>query len=279
MYKKKVLAFHSMKKALLLLLSCCFGLLQAEPEVDVQLRSFRIEMKNHEDATAPELSLLLEFTSAEGLSVCETAKLPGKIKITDVLGKSQACEPSELKQAADSTRSAQAEISLPHRPKGDKIQIEGEVEVSVATEQTTHPRQAVDLLEPRSFLLAGAVWKAEPDQGNRDPKNIDGAKLRHAEVALHYPKDVDILRIDRVWNASTPDADSEAAGYVQELKFQTKPSPNGNGKISTLELWDAAPAEQLQITTGKELHKVKVPIRFTLSLGEISELTPAAPQP
>lgn len=264
-----------MKGAAFLLLSCYAGLCLGSPEVEVQLRQFRTEMSPHGFSMNPALSVTLEFIAPEGFSLCESDELPGALSLTDASGKSRAFSPAALRPDAENgRRSALAEFNLASRPKGNEVTLSGSVSVTLASGQLLHPPQEVNLLEPGEWRWGDACFQAEPDKANSDKKNREGPMLRRAALLLRYPLQVNILRITRIWQARTPEADSSASGYAQEVSFTTSADAQGQGLASRLELWDARPVEILQLTTCKEQQQVSVPIHFTLRLGEVVESPP-----
>lgn len=265
-----------MKGAALILLSCYAGLCLGSPEVKVQLRHFRSEMSPHGFSMNPALSVTLEFIAPEGFSFCESDELPGELSLTDASGKSYAFSPAALRPVAeDGGHSALAEFNLASQPKGNEVTLSGCVSVTVASGQVLHPPQEVNLLEPGEWVWGDVCFQVSPDMSNGDKKNREGPMLRRAGLLLSYPSQVNVLRITRIWQASTPEADFSASGYAQEVCFTTPVPAQGQGLSSRLELWDARPVEILQITTCREQQQVLVPVHFTLRLGEVLESLPS----
>lgn len=260
-----------MKFALPVLLCCCSGACLATPEVQMRLHSFRSEMNPHGQNSHPALTLKLEFASTGNYTICETDRLPGEIKVTDATGNSHVCAPAALRLTENDKHVAIAEFNLEKRPKGKEIKIEGELEVTVATGLEIHSGQDINLLNPASFLLGNVECHAEPDKKNGDKENLEGPMLKHAALLLRYPIEINILHISRIWCETTPEADSEATGCTQELKFKTEFPPDGSERQTRLELWDASPVERLQFITCQDQHRVKIPVQFTLTLGEVSD--------
>lgn len=266
-----------MKHAFITLLAACAGAALAQPEVSVVLRSFRTELKTHGSSTKPALVLHLEFTPAPGFSLCPAVQIPGSLEVTDASGKSYPCAPAALQLEDESGQSAHAIYSLSSRPKGSVIQVTGELQVTLVSARDTLPRQEVHLLQDSSFHLGGTTYRVVPAAGNADQKNREGEMLRRAEIAIYYPIDTTIMQISRVWHSNTPEADSEASGYSQELAFASAVTADGSENCTRLELWDASPTETLEITTCKNPHRVKTPVHFSLSLGEVTEEEPGKP--
>lgn len=265
-----------MKQLPFVLLSCYAGLCLASPEVGVHLRSFRIEMSPHGLSASPALSMTLAFSPPKGFELCETSELPGALYVTDARGIAHPCAPAILtKEGQQDSPTAIAEFNLAARPKGDEVKVSGNLSLTMAAGKTRHEQVEVSLLQPGTFSLDGIRFQVEPDAANNDKKNREGRMLRHASLLLRYPKEVDILHIDRIWQASTPEADSEAAGYAQGLSFKTHLSADGHERLTRIELWDARVSETLQITTCKEQKQIPVPVQFSLRIGGIAESPPA----
>ena len=246
------------KSALTTCLLCCAGLIQAAQEgVTVQLRSCRTEYRTHDNSTAPGLVCTLELIPPSGTFMCESASLTGTIRVKDSTGTTRMADRRSV-EIRDDNR-AYTTFSISQRPTGGKIEIQGDLLVTVAESRTAHPVTAISLIE-KSELNIGKNENIRliPAAVNNTSNNREGTKIRRAELELTSPRGITIRRVERVWRGINNEE------YTQPVELEQ------TGKSTyEIELWDANPTEYLRIVTVKNPRREKVNFRLNVSLGEV----------
>lgn len=250
-----------MLKTIAILLSSCSGLLMAaQQEVGVQLRSCRTEYRTHSRSTAPGLVCTLELIPPAGMYMCESANLAGIIRVKDSSGLVRMADRRSVDISPDNK--AYTTFTLSQRPSGSKIEIQGELTVTVASERTAHAPVKVNMLEKSELPLSQDMnLQVTPSSSNARSSNKEGDKLRRAELHIVCPQGVSIRRVERVWMGMSGEV------YTQPVEMEeTERSPFNKVKIV---LWDADVTEQLRIVTVRSPRRAKANFRFDVSLGEV----------
>ena len=254
------------------------SVLQAtEPEVAVQLSSCRAEFRTHDSTNKPGFSVRLALTPAPGLSLCETESLEPTLTVVDAGGKKNKATTARLYYAQGNTSKTYAVFTLPKRPSGKKVTVEGQMKLQIAKDLVQHGAQSINLLEGGSMNLGGTAFTLTPAKANADKKNKEGARLRHAEVKLSYPAQICVMQISRCWEQE-PQAEGEVCeDFTQEVDYSTTQSEDGATKVTTIILEDVRPCPTLQISTCAEKKTITVPFRFEVTLSEAVDIQTEAP--
>lgn len=248
-----------------------------EPEVAVQLSACRAEFRTHDSSNKPGFSVRLELTPAPGFSLCATETLEPKLTAVDANGKKHKATAARMLQVEGAEGKAYAIFSIPKRPSGKKVKVEGQLELQIAKDMVRHEAQNINLLEGSTINLGGTEFTLIPDKENAEKKNKEGERLRHAELKLRYPAQVSIMQISRCWEQE-PHAEGESSEhYTQEVDYTTTCSEDGTTKVTTIILEDVRPCASLQISTCAEKKNITVPFRFEVTLSEAVEIQTEPP--
>lgn len=242
-----------------LLVTCSAGLAVAAPQgVSVELRRCRTQYRTHNSSTTPGLTCTLELIPPPGMQMCESAQLTGVIRVKDARGAVSLAERRGI--VIDNDNRAFTTFTLNRRPGGDKIELQGELVVTVATERTAHAPVQVDLTAPAELKLSDTITiKIAPAAGNAASRNREGGKIRRAELSLTSPSGVIIRRVERVWYGIN--------GEVHTQPVELTPTGSYSHRI---ELWDADPTEHLRIVTVRNPKREHVNFRMQVGLGNVS---------
>ena len=256
------------------------AVLQAEEaDVAVQLASCRSEFRTHDSTNKPGFAVRLQLTPAPGLSLCETETLEPKLTVTDTNGKKHKATTARLHREENGSNKADAVFTIPKRPSGSKVKVEGEMRLTIARDLVQHAPQSINLLEGGKIMLGNTEFTLTPAAANATKNNREGERLRHAEVTLRYPAQISIMQISRCWEQE-PHAEGECSEhYTQEVDYTTKSSEDGATKLTTIILADARPCPSLQISTCAEKKEITVPFHFEVTLSEAVELPSQKPKP
>ncbi len=250
-----------MKLALYSLLIFCGGLVSAaQPGVTVELRSCRTEYRTHARSTAPGLVCTLELIPPPGMYMCESASLTGIIRIKDSRGGVRLADRRSLDISANNR--AFTTFTSPHRPTGSKIELEGELVVTVADNRIVQPSIEVNLLEAREYQLGEIKLRVNPSPANRARTNRERSKLRRAELTLTSSNGNIIRRVERIWKGENGEE------FTQPVEITTVGRPS-DGSVS-LSLWDTDESEFLRIVTVRNPRRENVNFRLNVSLGEVT---------
>lgn len=240
----------------ILLMSCCMLHAQAD-DVAVQLRSCRTEYRTHNASTDPGLSCTLELIPPKGKHLCESMELAGIIRVKDASGMSRLAERRAI--VITPQNRALSTFTLPQRPTGSAIEVQGELVVTVAEERTAHEPIAVNLQQKAELTLGADKIRIEPAARNSARANREGDKIRCAELKITSLGSNTIRRIERVWKADNGEQ------YTQPIEQDDM----GN-KMFKILLWDAHPTEQLRFVTVKNPRREQVKFRFQVELGNVT---------
>ncbi len=249
MYRLMILAF----------MCCCAGAaMGAAQGVTAVLRSCRTEYRTHNNAMNPGLSCTLELIAPPGTQMCESASLTGIIRVKDATGNTVLADRRGVEIGNDNR--ALTTFTLRQRPTGEKIELQGELLVTVATERTAHEPAAVSLIESSELKLSKSITvKVTPDRMNAAENNREGTKICRAVLTLACPRGVTIRRVERVWYGIHQEV------YTQPIELNTI------GRSSyQIELWDANPTEFLRIVTVRNPRRENVNFRLQVTLGNVS---------
>lgn len=263
----------AMRAAILLLLTT--SLLPAQTEVSACLLGMRSDYRARQTGEKDAFSFTIGCTPAPGLALCASPELTRRLRITDASGQKLEAAATETHPTREGDHTQAVDISLLSQPKGEWLDIEGELSVRIATQPLELPRFELNLTEPARLSLAGKTFTAYPEPENGEKANLERGIMKEAIVTLQYSQDVTILQIARIWEGETDDGRKRS--YLQQLDAETDESADGT-RTTRLHLWDAHPKESFLITTCESVRTVRVPIHFRLRLGEVDEL-PAAPPP
>lgn len=250
-----------MKSALYSLLIFCSGLVSAaQSGVTVELRSCRTEYRTHARSTAPGLVCTLELIPPPGMYMCESSSLTGVIRIKDSRGSVRMADRRSLDISADNR--AFTTFTSSHRPSGSRIELDGELVVTVAENRIVHPSINVNLLEAGEYQLGEIKLRVNPSSANRARTNRERGKLRRADLTLTSSNGNIIRRVERIWKGDNGEE------FTQPVEITTVGSPS-NGSVS-LSLWDTDESESLRIVTVRNPRRENVNFRLNVSLGEVT---------
>ena len=245
-----------MKKLLFSILLCSLSLCEAQQSgVSVRLHSCRTEFRTHYNTSAPGLSCTLELIPPPGMKMCESAMLSGEVKVKDARTIHQA-ERSAIVITPDNR--AFTTISCTTRPTGGSIEIQGELQVTVAEERTPVNSVEVSMLEKATHDFGVASVTITPAASNSQKHNREGAMIRNADLSLTCRGGLVIRRVERVWNGINGEQ------YTQPTELE----PTG-GNTYNLHLWAAQPKETLSFVFVKAPRREKVKFSMPVQLGEI----------
>lgn len=274
----KDIVYYMMKLGVAVLLLTGAVLSAEETDVAVQLASFRSEFRTHNYTDKPGFAVKLELTPAPGLSLCGTENLEPKMTAIDANGKKLKATTARLKTDVGGSDKAYAVFTIPKRPNGKKVKLEGEMQLTVARDLVQHAPQSINLLEDGKMTLGTTEFTVTPAKTNAAKKNREGERLRHAEVTLSYPAQLSIMQISRCWEQEPGAEDAAADSYTQELDYSTTLSKDGTTKTTTIELQDVRHCPMLQISTCAEKKNITVPFHFEVTLSEAVELQSTEPK-
>lgn len=242
-----------------LLASCCLAETVTQQGVTVQVRSCRTEYRTHDRANAPGFVCTLELLPPAGFYMCESAQLTGEIRIKDANG-TRLAELGAVTVSA--VNRAYTTFSLPRRPSGNKLEISGNLQATVAKERQVYAPISVSALEANAYQLADSILHIRPARSNSAASNREGTKLRCADFILQGEPVVNLRRVERVWQSMTgteltQPVELENVGDVSDGVFRIR-------------LWDANPTEHLRIVTIKSPRREKVDFCFNVQLGQIT---------
>lgn len=244
---------------MLAVLTCCGASVVAAPAgVSVELRSCRTEYRTHDSSTSPGLCCTLELVPPEGMQMCESAVLSGVIRVKDARGSISLADLRGVE--IDSNNRALTSFSLRRRPSGNKIELQGELVVTVATERTAHATLSVDMLVAGELKLSDTVAvRTTPSRLNSSTRNREGGKIRRAELGLSCPEGLTIRRVERVWYGIRGEE------YTQPVELEST-----GRNAYRIELWDANLTEHLRIVTVRNPRRERVSFRMQVTLGNVS---------
>jgi len=249
------------KSSILLLLLASCGLAEtAQQGVGVLVRSCRTEFRTHNRANAPGFVCTLELVPPPGFYMCESAELAGQIRVKEATGSVRLADLGGVTISA--ANRAYTTFSLPRRPSGNKLEISGDLQVTVAAERIAYEPLPVSALEASAYQLSDSILYINPARSNSSAGNREGTKLRCAEFILRGEPIINIRRIERVWQSMTgreltQPVELENVGDISDGVFR-------------IQLWDANPTEQLRIVTVKSPRREKVSFRFGVQLGKVT---------
>lgn len=248
------------------------ALTAAAEDVGVSLLHFRRSYRVPAMEGMTRMVVGLALTPPRGFVVCEQAELKGTLRAVDAGGTSLKCTPTGLSAMEGKNGAAQTELKVSPHPKGDWMHLQGTINVTLAEKIEILPQQVVSLTEPSTFTTGGIRFSAAPVAQNAARSNIEDSHLRTAELHLECPAGVVVLHVARIW--TDPDIENTPA-HRQELPVK-KLSNDGQTQRLSLTLWDALPAERLEIVTCKSTTEQQVPVSMYINLGGVM---PTAPTP
>ncbi len=250
----------SVKSSILCLLLCLSCLCEARQEgVTVKLRSCRTEYRTHNSSTTPGFSCTLELVPPPGYKMCESTSLAGIIRVKDAAGSTRLAERGAIIITPDERALTTFTCSV--RPTGSKIELEGDLLVTVAKERTAHAPVALNMLGNSEHQLGSSLIKVQPSSANAARNNREGAKLRCAELKLSCSSGATIRRVERVWQGM------DGPQLTQPVDIETI----GNNSF-VMQMWDVNPTEFVRIVTVKAPQREKVHFRLSVKLGEVTHL-------
>ena len=253
-----------MKILLPIILFMCGSISYAQPEVSVQLRSCRTEYRPHDATDKPGFGVKLELIPAAGVSIFETENLPTTVTLNDETGNKIKTATAGIFTHDGKTY---AKLTFKKRPCGTKVNLVGELKLSIAKNVTVHDRVTPDLLQPSSVQIGGAAFNITPAADNAQKGNREGDRLKRAEISLSYPADVTIMKIARKWGQD------DDVSFAQDVDFTTTVSEDSTTKITTVVLVDALPTPTLLISTCAEKSDINTPVAFDITLSGATEIT------
>lgn len=246
------------------------GVCSAEPSAKAVLAGVRCLFPSPHDASRHRLVLQIDVEPDEaGWSVSEAAPMQ-RIQARDAAG---ATLTSELCDWEKNPRRADARtvyFSFLLRGKTTWLDIKERLQVQLAEQQRTLRLGEVSMLEPCVLTAENGVeFCCEPAPANADAANLEkDGTLHSAELLIRYPKQVNILRVSRVWKGGADeDTGAEMPPFSQELELLDT-MVEKEMKCSRLRLWDANPHEVLEVTTCASQRTVIVPLQFRAMLGD-----------
>lgn len=247
-----------MKNLLFSILLCSLSLCEAQQSgVSVRLHSCRTEFRTHYNTSAPGLSCTLELIPPPGMKMCESAMLSGTVKVKDERTTHMA-ERNAIIITPDNR--AFTTITCNTRPTGGRIEIQGELQVTVAEERTPVNSVEVDMLKKATHDFGVATVTIAPAASNSQKHNREGSIIRNADLSLTCNGGLVIRRVERVW-----------CGINGEQHTQpTELEPTGSNTYE-LHLWAAMPRETLSFVFVKSPRREKVNFNMPVRLGEIEK--------
>lgn len=244
------------------LLLCAPVICEAQQaSVSVKLRSCRTEYRTHDSATAPGFSCTLELLPPPGFHMCESTSLTGTIRVKDATGTVRLADRGAIIITPDNR--ALTTFTCSTRPTGAKVEIEGDLLVTVAKTRTAHSPVAMSMVGLSVHRLGEATIKVQPAPGNAAWANREGAKMRCANITMTCSAGTTIRRVERVWK-----------GLNGELFTQPVEITPIGGNAYTMQMWDSNPTEFVRVVTVKAPQREKVRFRLNVSLGEVTPLRP-----
>ncbi|MDO4750561.1 MAG: hypothetical protein Q4A24_00520 [Akkermansia sp.] len=265
-----------MKSAIAMLLLCGIMVNAAEPDLTVRLSSCRSEFRTHDSTDKPGLIVRLQLIPAAGISLCDTEKLNPNLTVTDASGKKHKATAARIYRTEDDTQQIFAEYTIAKRPTGAKLQADGTLELTTAKDLVLHEPISVNLLAASEFKLGETTFTVTPAEANANKNNMEGERLRRAEITITYPAATTIMQISRCWLSEPQEGAESTESFTQELQFTTKLNDDATKKSTTLIIVDALHTPSLQISTCAEKNKIKQAFHFELTLSEVVEITPSA---
>ena len=247
--------------SLCLFLGASFVCEAQQSPVTVQLRSCRTEYRTHNSATAPGFSCTLELLPPPGFSMCESTLLTGTIRIKDATGAIRLADRGPIVITPDNR--ALTTFTCSTRPTGSKVEIEGELLVTVAKERTAHPPVPMSMVGLSVHRMGDSTIKVQPAPGNASWSNREGTKMRCANMKMTCSSGSTIRRVERVWKGINGEL------YTQPVEI----TPIG-GNTFSMQMWDTNPTEFVRVVTIKAPQREKVRFRLDVSLGEVMPLRP-----
>jgi len=273
-YKEEYADFMFCPAKSLLLLFFSAALLTAEPEVSTRVLGMKSDYRTRATEKKVCFVLTLKCTPTGGLTLCDCPGLEQSLRLSDADGRALDCVATEFQSGQKTDEAVVRFFFYPH-PRGEWMELSGELLFRLAARPVELPRVSLNLKEPFRFSLGDTKFIASPASANTEKNNLERGTMKKAVVDLRYPASTTILRLARVWKSEEETREQE--GYCQELDFATQDDEDGM-RTTRFSLWDAHPQETLIITTCESVRLVRVPVHFRLRLGEAEELAPLPPR-
>lgn len=239
----------------------CLCPAQQQAGVTVQLRSCRTEFRPHDSTSFPGFSCTLELVAPAGYYMCESASLTGTIRVKDAAGTTRLAERGAIVISPDNR--AFTTFTCATRPTGKRVELEGDLLVTIAKARTAHPHIAISMLENSEHRLGDTTVKIAPERANAAKTNREGGKLRCAELTMTCSPGSTIRRVERVWQGEN--------GTLLSQPVEITPI---GGNAYEMQMWDTNPTEFVRIVTVKAPQREKVRFRLAVTLGDVAVLRP-----
>lgn len=185
--------FCTVKSLFLLLFSA--ALLAAEPEVSTRVLGMRCDYRTRATGEKGNFVLTLGCTPIAGLTLCDGPGLAHSLRLSDDDGRTLTCTAAMEFLPAQKTGEAVVRFSFHPHPRGEWVELSGELLFRLASHPVELPRVSLNLKESSRFSLGNFAFIATPASENTDKNNLERGALKKAVVDLRYPASTTILRL------------------------------------------------------------------------------------